>query len=102
MNRGVSTKLRFFCILLALARILKSTHKEQKECLSSPHLAVLFCISANFSLLMDSRKVIGSRVVAKACHVTSLSECSCRYGRNKKTKEVVGTVVAVEESKTAT
>jgi hypothetical protein len=43
----------------------------------------------------DQRKVIGGRVQAKALHVSNLAECSRRYGANKGTKVVFGTVVDV-------
>ena len=29
---------------------------------------------------------VGARVIANACHVTALSECSRRYGSNSKNK----------------
>jgi Transposase IS4 len=44
----------------------------------------------------DPRKVVGSRVSAKACHVTNLAECARRYGANKQTKVVQGTVLSCE------
>jgi hypothetical protein len=43
----------------------------------------------------DQRKVIGGRVQAKALHVSNLAECSRRYGANKSTKMLLGTVVEV-------
>jgi hypothetical protein len=45
---------------------------------------------------MDTRRVVGGIVKAKACHVTSLSECARRYGVNKTTKLLTGVVVEVE------
>lgn len=50
----------------------------------------------------DTRRVVGSKVMAKACHVTSLAECARRYGSNKNTKELVGTVTDVVSKVTAT
>ena len=44
---------------------------------------------------VDKRKVVGEKIHAKAMHVTNLSECSRRYGSRAKTKEVAGTVVAI-------
>ena len=41
----------------------------------------------------DRRKVVGLRISAKAIHITNLAECARRYGANKKTKVVYGTVV---------
>ena len=35
---------------------------------------------------------VGARVIAKACHVTNLSECSRRYGSNSKNKLLIGVV----------
>jgi hypothetical protein len=43
----------------------------------------------------DERKVLGCRVQAKALHVSNLSECARRYGSNKSTKMLLGTVVEV-------
>ena len=39
---------------------------------------------------------IGTKIETKAVHVTSLAEGSRRYGANKKTRILVGTVLAVE------
>ena len=44
-------------------------------------------------MVEDTRKVVGSRISAKAMHVTNLAECARRYGANKKTKVLYGTVV---------
>ena len=44
---------------------------------------------------IDKRKVVGEKIHAKATSVTNLLECSCRYGSQVKTKEVVGTIVAI-------
>jgi hypothetical protein len=44
---------------------------------------------------VDKRKVVGEKIHAKAMQVMNLSECSRRYGSRAKTKEVVGTVVAI-------
>ena len=44
-------------------------------------------------MIEDRRKVVGSRISAKAIHVTNLAECARRYGANKKTKVLYGTVV---------
>ena len=41
----------------------------------------------------DRRKVVGSRISAKAMHITNLAECARRYCKNKKTKVLYGTVV---------
>jgi hypothetical protein len=43
----------------------------------------------------DQRRVIGGRVQAKALHVSNLAECARRYGANKSTKMLLGTVVEV-------
>ena len=56
----------------------------------------LFCLSKNhfFEKMGDvGRFVIGECVTAKAMHVLHFSECSRRYGSDKKTKRLVGLVV---------
>ena len=45
---------------------------------------------------------INNRIVAKAIHVTSQSECSRRFGSNAKVKLVTGTVIGVVNKPTAT
>ena len=50
----------------------------------------------------DPRRIVGSMVEAKACHVTNLAECSRRYGSNSKTKRVQGIVTHVEVIKNST
>jgi Transposase IS4 len=45
--------------------------------------------------MVDPRRVIGSIVIAKACHVMSLVECARRYGSNKSTKILEGVVAEV-------
>eukprot|EP00171_Calliarthron_tuberculosum_P006804 IDg6804t1 len=42
---------------------------------------------------LDLRKTSGAIVHAKACHIRNMAECSRRYGSEKKTKVVRGTVV---------
>ena len=44
----------------------------------------------------------GDRIVAKATHVTSLAECTRRYGRNNKSKMINGKVLSLYNKKTAT
>ena len=51
-------------------------------------------------MVADPRKHIGSVVSVLACHVTSLSECSRRYGSNAKRKRVTGVVQEVEKRPT--
>jgi hypothetical protein len=48
-------------------------------------------------MVLDLRRVIGSRVNAKAIHVTNNAECSRRYGAAKLTKRLDGTVLQAEE-----
>ncbi len=48
-------------------------------------------------MVLDTRRIIGSRVHAKALHVTNNAECSRRYGAGKTTKKLPGTVVQAEE-----
>jgi hypothetical protein len=43
----------------------------------------------------DPRLRIGGKVTAKACHVVHLSKCAQRYGINKHSKRLVGTVLDV-------
>ena len=43
---------------------------------------------------IDTRRVIGSKVLAKAMHVTNLVEYMRRYGSNTRKKELTG--IAVE------
>ena len=50
----------------------------------------------------DPRRIVGSMVEAKACHVTNLAECARRYGSNSKTKRVQGVMTHVEEVKNPT
>ena len=50
----------------------------------------------------DPRRIVGSMVEAKACHVTNLAECLCRYGSNSKMKRVQGIVTHVEVIKNST
>ena len=50
----------------------------------------------------DPRRIVGSMVEVKACHVTNLAECSCRYGSNSKTKRVQGIMTYVEVIKNST
>ena len=44
----------------------------------------------------DPRCTIGTKIKTKSVHVTSLEDCSRRYGANKKTRIIVGTVLEVE------
>jgi Transposase IS4 len=46
--------------------------------------------------MVDPRRVVGNNVTAKAIHVTSEIECHRRYGAQKKTKMLIGTVVEVK------
>ena len=50
----------------------------------------------------DLRRIVGSMVEVKACHVTNLAECACRYGLNSKTKRAQGIVTHVEVIKNST
>ena len=50
----------------------------------------------------DPRRIVGSMVEAKACHVTNLAECSHRYGSNSKMKRVQGIMTHVEVIKNST
>ena len=50
----------------------------------------------------DPRRIVGSMVEAKACHVTNLAECARHYGPNSKTKRVQGIVTHVEVIKNST
>ena len=50
----------------------------------------------------DPRRIVGIMVEAKACHVTNLAECSCRYGTYNKTKRVQGIITQVEVIKNTT
>ena len=44
----------------------------------------------------DPRCTVGTKIETKAVHVTSLAECSRRYGATKKTIILFGTVLGVE------
>ena len=44
---------------------------------------------------------MGARVIAKACHVTTLSECSRRYGSNSNRKLLIGVVFKISGDKLA-
>ena len=50
----------------------------------------------------DPRRIVGSMVEVKACHVMNLAEFSCHYGSNSKTKRVLGIVTHVEVIKNST
>ena len=50
----------------------------------------------------DPRRIVGSMVEVKACHVTNLAECAHRYGSNSKTKKVQGIITHVEVIKNST
>ena len=50
--------------------------------------------------MLDERRNVGGRLKAKAHRLMSASECSRRYGRHCKTKELYGTIVGVIESRT--
>ena len=50
----------------------------------------------------DPLCTIGTKIETKAVYVTSLAECSRRYGANKKTRILVGTVLEVEIGPKAT
>ena len=45
---------------------------------------------------LDTRRGIGNQVHAKATFVTSLAECSRRYGSNKKAKMLTGMVERID------
>ena len=50
----------------------------------------------------DPRRIVGSMVEVKACHVMNLAECLCHYGSNSKMKRVQGNVPHVEVIKNLT
>ena len=50
----------------------------------------------------NPRRIVGSMMEAKACHVTNLAECARHYGSNSKTKRVQGIVTHVEVIKNLT
>ena len=50
----------------------------------------------------DPRRIVGSMVEAKECHVTNLTECARRYGSNSKTRRVQGIITHVEVIKNST
>ena len=50
----------------------------------------------------DPRRIVGSMVEAKACHVMNLAECARHYGSNSKTKRAQGIVTHVEVIKNST
>jgi hypothetical protein len=49
------------------------------------------------NMVLDTRRIVGSKVHAKALHVTNNAECSRRYGAGKTNKRVEGTVVEAKE-----
>jgi hypothetical protein len=57
---------------------------------------LLLCIAS--SMVPDLRRVVGSRVHAKAHHVTAHAECARRYGAAKTTKLIGGTVLEADEA----
>ena len=44
---------------------------------------------------------VGARLVAKICHIKTLSECSRRYGSNSKSKLLIGAVFKTSGDKLA-
>ena len=50
----------------------------------------------------DPHCTIGTKIDTKAVHVTSLAECSRRYGSKKRTIILIGTVLEVEIGPKAT
>ena len=50
----------------------------------------------------DPRRIVGSMVEVKACHVTNLAECARLYGSNSKMKRVQGVMTHVEVIKNTT
>jgi Transposase IS4 len=55
--------------------------------------------SRSIKMPPDPRLVVGNIVLAKAIHVTCEAECSRRYGAQKKTKMLQGTVAAIIATK---
>ena len=55
-----------------------------------------------WELYHDPRRIVGSMVEVKACHVTNLAECTRPYGSNSKTKRVQGIVTHMEVIKNLT
>ena len=53
-------------------------------------------------MAVDPRRIVGSMVEAKACHVTNLAECLHHYGSNSKMKRVQGIMTHVEVIKNST
>ena len=53
-------------------------------------------------MVADPRRIVGSMVEVKACHVTNLAECLHCYGLNSKTKRVQGIITHVEVIKNST
>lgn len=51
---------------------------------------------------VDLRRIVGSEVHAKACHVTAMAECARRYGALKASKMLNGSVMSVENIRNAT
>lgn len=50
----------------------------------------------------DSRRVLGSKVLAKAIYVTNLAKYKRRYSANVKKKKIVGIIVEVITTKART
>jgi hypothetical protein len=48
-------------------------------------------------MVLDTRRIVGSKVHAKALHVTNNGACSRRHGARKTTKQLQGTGVEAEE-----
>jgi hypothetical protein len=48
-------------------------------------------------MVVDLRRVVGSKVHAKCLHVSNNAECSRRYGAGKRNKLLLGTVVSARE-----
>jgi hypothetical protein len=87
--------LKLCCLVLkTCAAATKRKSNEACLLLHKPN-SFLFHFFAN-SLKMDPRRIVRALVVmAKACHVTSILECSRRFGANKAIKMVEGIIVEV-------
>jgi hypothetical protein len=68
---------------------------EEKKSTNWNHIPISNQLTVVIYTMVDPRRVIGSIVTAKACHVMSMAECARLYGPNKSTKLLEGAIVEV-------
>ena len=78
---------------VVIIRVVATIHDRLKQPLEAAFRNNRWVSDGSMPRPADTRKNVGSTVFAKAIHVTADAECSRRYGAQKKTKFIQGTVV---------